>query len=360
MNEDRIQKRRNFIINISFLVLILLLVYFVLEYALIWIMPFLLGFLVALAFRPLIRFLCDTLKINKRFCAFVVVFLGYTLLGVFVWGIGSALFGSIRDFCMNLPTLFAEEIAPFFNAAGEGFLSFAEWIAPNMTKEIESLLAGGLEGLQTSLGELSTSVLTGIAGASTRLPLWMISFVFTILSSLFISMDYDHVMDFIWRQIPEKNQEFIRDIRDSLGKTLLGYLRAYLILMLITFLEVSVGLLVLRVNNPFGIGAVIAIADVFPILGTGTIVIPWAIISLFQGRYYLALGLALLYLIVTTVRHFVEPKVVGDQLGIPPIVAIICIYLGFVWFGVVGAISFPVIMNIIFTLQKSGKIHIWK
>jgi len=360
MNEERMRKRKNFIINVGFLAVILLLGYFVLEYALVWVMPFLLGFLVALAFQPLIRLLYQKLKINKRVCAFVVVFLGYILLGLLLWWLGSGLFHSIRDFCMNLPTLFTEEIAPFFNAAGEGFISFAQWIAPDMAAEIEGVLAGGLEGLQTSLGEMSTNVLTGIAGVSTRLPLWLISFIFTILSSLFISMDYDHVMEFIGRQIPEKNREFLRDIRESLGKTLLGYLRAYLILMLITFLEVSVGLLVLRVNNPFGIGAIIAIADVFPVLGTGTIVIPWAIISLFQGRYYLALGLALLYLIVTVVRHFVEPKVVGDQLGIAPIVAIICIYLGFVWFGVVGAILFPVIMNIIFTLQKSGKIHVWK
>lgn len=173
-------------------------------------------------------------------------------------------------------------------------------------------------------------------------------------------MDYDHVMEFIGRQIPEKKKEVLLDIKDYLKKTLKGYIKAYLILMLITFAEISVGLLTLRVENPFGIATIIAIADVFPILGTGTVVIPWAVISLFQQRYYLALGLILLYLIVTAVRHFVEPKVVGDQLGIPPIVAIICIYLGYIWFGVLGIIIFPITMNILLSLQKAGKIHLWK
>ncbi|MBR5153076.1 MAG: sporulation integral membrane protein YtvI [Clostridia bacterium] len=360
MNEERIQKRKGFIINTIFFALILVLAYIALEYVLVWVMPFLLGFLVALVFRPLIRFLCDRLKLNRRACAFVVLLLGYGLLGFLVWRLGFSLFGSIKEFCMNLPSIFADEIAPFFNAAGEGVLDFAQWIAPNMAGEVEALLNGSLEGLQTTLGSLSTDMLSGIAGVSAKLPLWTISFVFTILSSLFISMDYDTVIHFVRKQVSGKTRKLLKDIKKSLKATLTKYVTAYVILMMITFLEVSVGLWVLRVNNPFGIGAVIAITDVFPVLGTGTVVIPWAVISLFQGRYYLALGLAVLYLIVTVVRHFIEPKVIGDQLGIHPIVALVSIYLGFVWFGVVGAIAFPVIMNILLSLQNAGHIHIWK
>lgn len=360
MNETRIEKQKNFIIRVLFIALVLALAYLVVEYAITWVMPFLLGFLVALMFQPLIRLLHEKAKINKRLGAFLVVILGYFLVGLLVWRLGAVLVGSVKEFSANLPTFFAEEVAPFFNAAGQGVIGFSEWVFPGMAGHVEELLGGFLNSLQGSLGEISTNLVSGVAGISTRLPLWLISFVFTILSSLFISMDYDHVMEFIGRQIPEEKKEFLLDIKDYLKKTLKGYIRAYLILMLITFAELSVGLLTLRVENPFGIAAAIAIADVFPILGTGTVVIPWAIISLFQQRYYLALGLILLYLIVTAVRHFVEPKVVGDQLGIPPIVAIICIYLGFVWFGVLGAILFPVTMNIILSLQKAGKIHIWK
>ncbi len=360
MNETRIEKKKNFIIRVVFIAVVLALAYLVMEYAITWVMPFLLGFLVALAFQPLIRLLHDRAKMNKRLGAFLVVIIGYSLLGLLVWRIGSALLGSIKEFSMNLPTFFSEEVVPFFNAAGQGLKGFSEWVFPGMADSVEQLLGGFLNSLQGSLGEFSTNALSGIAGISARLPFWMISFIFTILSSLFISMDYDHVMEFIGRQIPEERKAFLIDVKDYLKKTIKGYIKAYLILMLITFAELSVGLLTLRVKNPFGIAAIIAIADVFPILGTGTVVIPWAVISLFQQRYYLALGLALLYLIVTAVRHFVEPKVVGDQLGIPPIVAIINIYLGFIWFGVWGAILFPVGMNIILSLHKAGKIHIWK
>ncbi len=360
MNETRIEKQKNFIIRVVFIAVLLALAYLMLEYAITWVMPFLIGFLVALMFQPLIRLLHEKGKINKRLGAFLVVIVGYSLLGMLVWRLGSVLVGSLKDFSMNLPTFFSTEVVPFFNAAGQGIMGFSEWVFPGMGNQVGQLIGSFLESLQGSLGEVSTNALSSVAEISARLPFWLISFIFTILSSLFISMDYDHVMEFIGRQIPEKKKEVLLDIKDYLKKTLKGYIKAYFILMLITFAEISVGLLTLRVKNPFGIAAIIAIADVFPILGTGTVVIPWAVFSLFQQRYYLALGLILLYLIVTAVRHFVEPKVVGDQLGIPPIVAIICIYLGYIWFGVLGIIIFPITMNILLSLQKAGKIHLWK
>ena len=360
MNLNKIEKRKNFIINIAFLALVLFLAFLFLEYAIKWIMPFLLGLLVSLMFRPVIQIAAKATKINKRICAFIIVVIGYILVGLLVWRIGNALFNGIKEFCLNLPNIYAEDISPFLSTANQGLLDFAKRFSPEMADQVGEFLTNMLEDFQSYLLTFSTDVLSSLATASTKLPLWLISFVFTILSSLFISMDYDHVIEFIKRQIPEKNKIMILDIKSYLSKTLAGYARAYLILMCITFIELSVGMLALRVKNPFGIAAVIAIADVFPILGTGTIVLPWAVISLFQQRYYLALGLLLLYLIVAGIRQFVEPKIVGDQLGLPPIVAIICIYLGFVWFGVMGAVLFPVTMNIILCLQKAGKIHIWK
>ena len=360
MEINKIEKRRNFIINIVFIALVLFLAFLVLEYAIVWVMPFLLGFLIALAFRPLVKLLTKVTGVDRKLWAFVAVIAGYIIVGVLLSFVGNWLFDAIKEFGTNLPTIYTEEINPFFSSANQGIMGFAERFSPEIAQQVGELLNSTLEGLQTYLIDLSADLISGIATISKKLPLWLISFIFTILSSLFISMDYDHVMEFIKRQLPEKNKIMILDIKDYLGKTLAGYFKAYLILMCITFLELSVGFLVLRVKSPFGIAAIIAIADMFPVLGTGTVVLPWALISLFQQRYYLALGLLILYVIVTIVRHFIEPKIIGDQIGLTPIVAIICIYLGFVWFGVMGAILFPVTMNIIVCLQKADKIHIWK
>lgn len=360
MEIDKTERHKKFIIHTAYYALILLLGYLFIEYALSWVMPFLLGFLIALLFKPLIALLSNATHINRRICAFIIVVLGYILLGFLLWLGGHALYTAIKNFCLKLPEYYAQDILPFLQYLNRAIYDFANHISPDVAAQVEQTLNGMVESIKNYIVEFSTTILTALAGASKKLPLMLISLIFTILSSLFISMDYHHVIDFIQRQIPEKHRAMIIDIKDYLGKTLYSYLRAYLILMGITFIEISVGLLCLRVENAFGIAAVIAIADALPVLGTGTIVLPWAVICLFKGEIYLTIGLVLLYLIVTIVRQFIEPKIVGDQLGLPPLVTIICIYLGFVWFGVLGAILFPVTMNIIFRLQKADKIHLWK
>ncbi len=360
MEMNKTEKRRKFIINIVYLVIILCLAYLFFEYVIGWIMPFFIGFLIALALRPLIRYISKITKISKRVTGFILVLFCYGLLGFLLWLLGSHLVQDVKAFFLNLPQFYTNEVVPFFGTANQGLLSFARGLSPEFAEQISQVISNFLEGMQSYLLELSTNALSALAGVSAKLPLFLISLVFTILSSLFISMDYDAVISFLKRQIPEKNKTMLVDIRTYLGKTIAGYIRAYLILMFLTFVELSVGFLALRVSNPFGIAAITAIADVLPVVGTGTVLLPWAVISLFQQRVYLAIGLGLLYLIITAVRHFVEPKIIGDQLGLPPILSLLCIYLGFIWFGVFGAILFPVIMNIILCLQRAGKIHLWR
>ncbi len=360
MESNKTEKRRKFIINIVYLVIILCLAYLFLEYVIAWVMPFIIGFLIALMLRPLIGLVSKITRLSRRVTAFIVVLLCYALLGILLWRLGSYFVVETKAFFLNLPDVYATKILPFVDMANRGLLDFARGFSPDFAESIGRGLSGVLENMQTYLLEISTSVLSSLAEASTKLPLFLISLIFTILSSLFISMDYDQVMAFIKRQIPESKKAIFIDIRSYLGKTLIGYFRAYLILMCLTFVELSVGFLALRVSNPFGIAAITAIADALPVLGTGMVLLPWAVISLFQQRVYLAIGLGLLYLIITVVRHFVEPKIVGDQLGIPPILSLICIYLGFIWFGVFGAILFPITMNILLCLHRADKIHLWK
>ncbi len=360
MEMNKTEKRRKFIINFVYLVVILCLAYLFLEYVIGWVMPFFLGFLIALALRPLIQNVARITKISKRVTAFVLVLLCYGLLGFLLWNLGSHLFQDVKVFFLNLPEFYTNEILPFFGTANQGLLNFARGFSPEFAEQINDMLSNFLTSMQSYLVGISTNALSALAGASAKLPLFLISLIFTILSSLYISMDYDKVIVFLKKQLPEKGNTLIGEIRDYLKTTIKGYLNAYCILLCLTFVELSVGFLALRINNPFGIAAITAIADILPVVGTGTILLPWAVISLFQQRVYLAIGLGLLYLIITAVRHFVEPKVIGDQLGLHPIVSLLCIYLGFIWFGVWGAILFPVTMTILVQLHKQGKIHLWK
>ncbi len=130
--------------------------------------------------------------------------------------------------------------------------------------------------------------------------------------------------------------------------------------MLITFVELSIGLLILRVNNAIPVALGVAVFDILPVLGTGGIVIPWSLVSFLTGNTFLGVGLLILYAVITIIRNFIEPQVIGDQLGLNPIVSIISMYLGFVWLGVGGMILMPISVQTLLTLQNKGVMRLYK
>lgn len=173
-------------------------------------------------------------------------------------------------------------------------------------------------------------------------------------------MDYRGIVDFIKKQLPPQTAVFLSDAKKQTGKTVLRYLRAYLIIFLLTFTELSIGLSILRIENSVGLAAIIAALDVLPVIGTGGVLIPWAVWALVTQNFVLALGLVIVYVVILVVRNFAEPKIVGDQLGLNPVVTLIAIYLGYRLMGVVGMIGLPILTTILVGLHKTGRIKLWK
>ena len=136
--------------------------------------------------------------------------------------------------------------------------------------------------------------------------------------------------------------------------------------MLITFAEMSIGLSVLKVIGAyksgyiFIIAIITAIVDILPVLGTGTVVIPWAVFSLINGSYGLGIGLIVIYACITVIRQIIEPKIVASNLGIPPIVSIMGMYIGLQLFGFIGIFIMPIVITVLKVLNDEGVIHIWR
>ena len=120
------------------------------------------------------------------------------------------------------------------------------------------------------------------------------------------------------------------------------YLRAYLLILLTTFAELFVGFLILRVRYAFLLSLLIAVVDIFPVLGVGTVLIPWAVVLLIRKNFYLGFGLLILYGVVTVLRQIIEPRLVGKSLGLHPLAALIASYAGWRWFGFLGMALGPV------------------
>jgi len=130
--------------------------------------------------------------------------------------------------------------------------------------------------------------------------------------------------------------------------------------MCVTFVELAVGLTILGVSGAPLIALGIAVFDFFPVLGTGGIMIPWIVLEILRGDFTLAIGLAVLYAIVSVVRGFIEPKIVGGQLGQHPLLTLCAIYAGFQLMGFLGMVLLPIIAQILVSLHRSGVLRLWR
>lgn len=180
-----------------------------------------------------------------------------------------------------------------------------------------------------------------------------------------MTSDYDEIMNFIKRQFPENKRKDLSRAKLLLKSTLSKMAKAYALIMTVTFTEIFIGLSILKLAGIYSsnyaviIAIVTAIVDIIPVLGTGTVLIPWALYNLIVGNYALAISLAVIYAVITVIRQIVEPKLVAGQLGLSPVVTITTLYLGLKIFGVLGMIIAPILVTMLKVLNDEGIIHIW-
>lgn len=357
---EKVQTRLSFIINVAFIAVVVTLIYLAFKFVIGWVLPFLLAFGMVSLIHPLIRVIKKNLKIKQEIISLLVMILIYALVGVIIFLLIMQVVILIRDNLPLLPDYYKETMEPAIIRAGDSLIAFIHNLPPEWQEQITGFQDQVLSAVQTFLIDLSQRGVSFLSSLTTSVPSFMIAFVFTIMLSFFICMQYDKVVTFISVQLPEKVKSIIKDLRGIVMETVVKYFKAALTLMFITFIELSVGLLALSTKNAIPIAAGIAIFDALPFFGTGAIMIPWLLIELLQANYRFAFGLAILYAIVTVIRNFIEPKVVGDKLGLNPIVSLSAIYLGFKLFGVLGMIVMPILTQIVMELHHKGTIRLFR
>lgn len=173
-------------------------------------------------------------------------------------------------------------------------------------------------------------------------------------------IDYKKIITFLLHQLKDKHQKLMIEIKNYVVNTLFKCILSYALIMGITFLELSIGLSIIGIEKAILTAFIISIFDILPVLGTGGIMIPWTIIAAFQRNYLLALGLLIMYIVITVVRNILEPKIVGSQVGLHPLVTLISLFVGVQLFGVLGLFGLPITLSLLKNLNDKGTIHILK
>jgi sporulation integral membrane protein YtvI len=287
--------------------------------------------------------------------AFFFAILFIATMGTILFLLGLMLFTAIRDQVELLPGYYTDSILPALNMA-------EQWVTENLSDFVDMGEGGGFDliGMLTNAVTDLPAAFGALFNAASRAPTFIFRALFTVLFTLFATVYYEEGKEFVLRQMPQKARIFMSDVIVSFKRSVVSYYGAYLKIMAVTFVELLIGLSIVRGSFSIVPALAIATVDFLPVFGSGTILIPWAIISLIMGNTTMGVGLLILYAVIFVIRQFIEPKIVGDQLGLNPLLTLTSMYVGLQIIGPLGLIIMPIVVTVIVDLQRHEKIHAFK
>ncbi len=322
--------------------------------------PFVIAFVVAFCLKPLVNKVNVHLKIKRSVSAILCVSAFYIAAGAVISLTGVQIVLFVRNLFYTLPEYYTAEVAPVISEILHDMQRIMQNFDPSITAMAEEYIASTMDKVGSWVSSLSVNMLSKISTWIAAVPGLFIKTLITIIATFFISIDYYEITLFIAKQMDTKWISIMYDAEEYAKTALVQYIRSYSLILFITFCEIALGLWLLRVNHPAIIALLISVFDILPAVGTGGIIIPWGIIALILGDIPLGIGMLALYLIVTVVRNTLEPKIVGEQVGLHPVATLMSMFLGSKLLGIVGLFGFPIGLVILTKLNDSGKIKLFK
>mgnify|MGYP003300205209 FL=1 len=369
-----IEKKRSFIINTIYAAILIALFYLFFKYALGTVFPIICAAVVAMILQKPVDFISRTTHIKRGFVSAVTVLLSFfflvAILGLILVWIGSEFKGFFQYFMVQLEDIPAliEKVRGYLANVLTFLPEKAETAVMSFINEKINTLFNSNTDIPTNSPDFDFSILStpllGIWNTAKQIPTTIVSIVVAIVACCFMTADFDSLRKFVLGFFkPETKNKIVRAKRllfPSLGKMV----KAYIIIITITFCELSLGLSLLKLLNiyeggyVFIISALTAVIDIVPVLGTGTVLIPWALYNFISGNYSLAIGLLVIYACITVIRQVIEPKLVATQLGLPAFLTIVSMFIGSQIFGVIGIFILPITIVMLKLLNDEGIISI--
>lgn len=315
--------------------------------------PFVIGWMIALIANPLVRFLEKRLKIVRKHGSMLIIAGVLALIISLLYFVLGKAYVEIREFIGDLPALYDRAAAEIRGAVQNGNRMFEF-----LPDEFRTAVMQFTENIGTYVGDLvskAAAPTVEIAGNVAKgIPNVLVNTVITILSSYLFIAEQDKILAWMRRYAPKfvlRYAEYLKkDARGVIG----GYFLAQFRIMFVVAGILAVGFLFLKVKYGLLLAVLISMLDFLPVFGTGTALFPWAAVKLFTGEYTYAAGLLILYVVTQVSRQLIQPKIVGDSMGLPPLLTLFLLYLGFKVKGIAGMILAVPIGLIFINFYKYG------
>ncbi|MBQ6851528.1 MAG: AI-2E family transporter [Oscillospiraceae bacterium] len=325
-----------------------------LRYLLPVLLPFLIGALLALAAEPAVGLGVRRLRMPRWLSAGLGVTVTLVLLIATVWLLGALAVRELGQLANALPDV--------RQTAQQGMILLQDWLigladrAPDGLRSLLTQLVLELFGSGSALLQQATGRIPGIlSGLLTRIPDSAIGLGTGILASFMISARLPDIKAYCSRRLPPAWKERYLPALHRMRKTVGSWLKAQLKLMSVTYGIVTVGLLLTGISYSPVWAVLVAVVDAVPVLGTGTVLIPWAVIAVLQSQPLRALGLVCTYIAAFLTRTVLEPRLVGKHLGLDPLVTLVFFYVGYKFWGILGMLTAPLLATAVKSLTEKAR-----
>ncbi|WP_318505423.1 sporulation integral membrane protein YtvI [Bacillus sp. T3] len=330
----------------TFITIGILLAIIVLPYSL----PLIFALITAVLLEGLVKWFNDKLHLS-RLQSVITVFTGYVLM---LLVIGFNMIAIITTQTIALSEKTPTFVKDFYRSVILPLMKKWEFYSKSLPNEVISSIEKTVENSINTLDSFFQGLVQYIINILTIIPGFLIEVLIYLVALFMISLELPKLKVKLEKYLTDQTKLKVYVVTTELSKAGIGFIKAQIILSVITFIMAFVGLSILQVSYTAVLSLLIVIVDILPILGTGSVLVPWAIVAILQGNHFLGIGLIVLFFVITVVRRIVEPKIYSSSLGISPLAALISLYIGFKLLGLIGVFIGPAMVIVYDTLKKAN------
>lgn len=339
--------KKNILIVISILIIIIL-GYFILPVS----MPIIVALLTAMLLTPLVRIIEKRGKIKRNIAVFIVFIIFLCFIGLSGYYVTTKAVTQADHFVKNLPSYITEINYGWMNFQ-QNLNDKFEDLPKELVAEIDIYVQQSLTSIRTSVS--SRNFVSDVTSLMTKIPNFLVSFLVYLIALYLFLLELPRIKEQIYAHLTEKTKDKVQFMSSRLSYVIFGFIKAQFLVSIIIFIVSLIGLLIIAPEVAFLMSFIIWIIDFIPIIGSIAILAPWAAYHLIAGNMALATKLLILAAVLLIIRRTVEPKVMGQHIGLSPLATLIAMYIGLMLLGVIGFIVGPLVV-ILFTSAKEAGI----
>jgi len=319
----------------------------------IFFMPFVVGWAIAYIASPIVNWLEKRIKLVKKLGSALVIIGVLGLVALLFYLIGNRLWNEVAGLMKNMPEMY-RDLEQGFDKIGNSMQGMFERLPVGIQEGWREFVSNLDATIGEIMGKISEPTVTAAGNFAKRIPSILIAVIVTFISSYFFISEREEVIAWAKKVTPDAIVRRMVMVTDNLKYAVGGYFRAQMKIMAVVFLILLAGFLILGVHFNFLLAFLIALLDFLPFFGTGTALIPWALYKLMVGDYKMLVGLLILYGVTQLIRQLIQPKLVGDSMGLRPLPTLLFLYAGYKIGGVFGMIFAVPAGLIVINLHKAG------